>query len=166
MSNLDLLSGKITIRNRKLPIVWSGEIAQHITENYIKTPGSHPLLHMDIQKFASKIKKWVRASKGKTYKGYGIFDGINFVVYIVQKPQFAQIKTCFKRKEDFMDNTTISGIVEEHGLAYDDHIYQELVDLKIYDSFEDAKADLDKDTYNHIIKPRLKKKKTKVSYLS
>lgn len=58
-------SGNITHRKRKIPIVWNGEQAQHITEEHMKNKGSHPLLHVRIQQLAKKAKKWNKAKKNK-----------------------------------------------------------------------------------------------------
>jgi hypothetical protein len=160
MSNSNFGSGTIGFRNRRLPIVWTGQFAQHVSEKYFDSQEIHPFLHVAIQQAASNIRNWIKSGKKSVYNGYGNYLGINIVVVIEIKPKFSNIKTCYKGKEP-MKNTSISGVVEELGYDYPDHLYQELVDIGVYDTFEEAKRETDKHTFNQYIKPYLKKSKKK-----
>lgn len=93
-------SGYINHRNRKIPIVWNGEHAQHIAEEFIKDKGSHPLLHIRIQQLAKMVKKWDKANlKSKRLEGL-ITDSLTskrFLVIIEINNNFANIITCYRK---------------------------------------------------------------------
>ncbi len=61
-------SGYITLRQRKIGIVWSGETAEHVMDEYLKSPKSHPLRHLRIQQLARQVKEWEKAGD-KRYTG-------------------------------------------------------------------------------------------------
>lgn len=61
-------SGYITHRGRKIGIIWSGETAQHLMEERLKSPRSHPLTNIGVQQIAAKISNW-KNEKGKRYSG-------------------------------------------------------------------------------------------------
>jgi len=164
MNKLNLMSGNVSFRNRKLPILWTGQMAQHVAENYIQQPDTHPFLHIEIQQACMFVRIWEKHKNASSYRGYSKINGIDVVVVIEIKVNFVIIKSCFKGKEAKMTGAEISGIIDEMGLSYPDHIYQEMVDIGANKNFQEAKEDLDKSTYNRYVKPYLKKKKTKVHF--
>lgn len=51
-----ILNGTVKIRGRKLPIYWTGEFAQHLTENNRDEPLTHPFLHIEAQKLLQSLQ--------------------------------------------------------------------------------------------------------------
>ena len=45
-------------QRQKIGIVFSGETAEHIMDNHIKTPTVHPVKHIRIQQLAKMVKEW------------------------------------------------------------------------------------------------------------
>lgn len=90
-------SGYITHRARKIGIIWSGETAQHLMEERIKSPGSHPLTHTGVQQVAGKITEW-KCEKGKRFSGsYNDHKTGNRIKVIIDVyTKFAIIITGFK----------------------------------------------------------------------
>ena len=67
---MNLLSGLVTIRNRKLPLTWNGEKAEHLANEHIKEnhypghgPNVHPFLHIDAQQFARRGQLFLQQGK-------------------------------------------------------------------------------------------------------
>lgn len=92
-------SGFILHRNRKIPVIWGGEHAQHIAEEHIKDRGSHPLLHVKIQQLAKQVEKWNKAKlNSKRFKG-NVIDADSkkeFLVVVEIWSKFAYIITCYR----------------------------------------------------------------------
>jgi hypothetical protein len=90
-------SGFITLRNRKIGLLFSGESAEHIMDNFLTNPGSHPLKHLRIQQLAKHVKEW-RKKGAKRFEGL-VTDtrtGIRFLVVTEVYSKFAIIITCYK----------------------------------------------------------------------
>lgn len=93
-------SGYILHRNRKIPVIWDGEHAQHIAEEHIKDRGSHPLLHVKIQQLAKQVEKWNKVKpNSKRYEALVIENstGNRFLVVIEIWSKFAYIITCYRK---------------------------------------------------------------------
>ena len=90
-------SGFITFRNRKIGIVFSGESAEHIMDNYINENQLHPLKHQRIQQLAKVVSDWKKESV-KRYSAIVTDDktGIRFKIITEVYTKFAIIITCFK----------------------------------------------------------------------
>lgn len=92
-------NGYITLRNRKLPIVWVGQFAQHIASNHQQDPKGHPLLHVRIQQLAKAAKEWQKKG-AKRYISI-VADGPGgdvFAVVIDVHSKFVSIVTAYKTK--------------------------------------------------------------------
>lgn len=91
---LNLLSGNIKIRKRSVPLLWTGEIAEHVSTNYNKD-SSHNMLHVQIQQMASRsvfLKK-----KGSRYVGiYKLSSGHVFCCAVQLFTNFAKILTGYR----------------------------------------------------------------------
>lgn len=93
-------SGYITHRDRKVPIIWNGEHAQHIAEEHIKDKGSHPLLHVKIQQLAKQVKSWEQSKKGSKRFGATVTDvetNKKFFVLVEIWSKFAYIITSYRK---------------------------------------------------------------------
>jgi hypothetical protein len=58
------LNGTVKFRSRRLPIFWTGEFAQHLSERNNELPSTHPYLHVEAQQYYSNVlnlKKEVKA---------------------------------------------------------------------------------------------------------
>jgi hypothetical protein len=90
-------SGYITFRQRKIGILWSGESAQHVMEEHLKDPTTHPLKHLRIQQLAKKIKQWEKAGD-KRYTGVVTDNetGTRFLVIADIHAKFAILVTAYK----------------------------------------------------------------------
>ncbi len=93
-------SGYITFRLRKIGIVWSGESAQHIMDNHLQNPKTHPLKHLRIQQLAAKVKYWDKTG-AKRYTGQIVDNetGLRMLIAIDIYTKFAIIITAYKLKE-------------------------------------------------------------------
>lgn len=89
---MDLQSGFCTIRKRKLPILWTGQYAQHLAEEHISDSTSHPFLHIEAQKHLQKGEVL------KNKAGYICLSKLNnqtVLVPVIVKPNFVIIKTAY-----------------------------------------------------------------------
>lgn len=102
MSTLNLLSGSVHIRNRKLPILWAGINAQHVAEDYINDNNNHPLLHIDIQKALQKAE--IINNRGRWQGYYESPDNEKFFIPIDVYSKFVAIKTCYKLNYSTMND--------------------------------------------------------------
>lgn len=92
-------SGYIKHRNKKIPIIWDGEHAQHIAENFIYDKSIHPLLHVKIQQISKNIKEWkkVKNTKRRFFGVYKQSDKVRYLVIVEISNKFASIITCYKK---------------------------------------------------------------------
>ena len=90
-------SGFITFRKRKIGIVFSGETAEHIMNNYMQMPQTHPLKHIRIQQVAKRVKEWEKESN-KRYSGTIIDNTTQTKFRIIAEiyTKFALIITAYK----------------------------------------------------------------------
>lgn len=90
-------SGFITFRNRKIGIVFSGQSAEHIMDNFLQTPKLHPLKHQRIQQLAKSVTEWKKVAD-KRYAGIIIDNqtGTRFRIITEIYTKFAIIITCYK----------------------------------------------------------------------
>lgn len=102
MSTLNLLSGNVHLRNRKLPILWTGMYAQHLAEEYEKDPHVHPLLHIEAQQTLSKSD--ILKNKHGRWMGFhpATAGGYYFFPLIIY-PKFVVIQTCFFENHSDME---------------------------------------------------------------
>ena len=92
-------SGYIKHRNRKIPIIWDGQHAQHVAQNYYNQNGSHPYLHVKVQQLAKRVKKWEKVkSTNRRYFGFVKPTKNTRVLVLVEiSNNFASIITCYKQ---------------------------------------------------------------------
>lgn len=57
------LNGSVNFRNRKLPIYWTGEFAEHLTERNNADPARHPYLHVQAQKMLQVCTEFEKSRK-------------------------------------------------------------------------------------------------------
>ncbi|MEI6184031.1 MAG: hypothetical protein WCP65_00780 [Bacteroidota bacterium] len=90
-------SGYITFRKRNIGILYSGQTAEHIMDNYILEPISHPLKHIRIQQLAKNIDSWEKKGNNR-YAGIVTDNknGIKHRIIVEVYTTFAMIITCFK----------------------------------------------------------------------
>ena len=88
------LNGTVKLRNRRIPIFWTGEFAQHLAEKNVEEPTTHPYRHIQAQKL---LQVCVECKKtGKSYVGTVKKDGLKIFVIFFIKSNFAIIKTCYR----------------------------------------------------------------------
>lgn len=87
------LNGLVKFRNRRIPIFWTGEFAQHLSEKNNNEPDTHPYLHVQAQKLLQVCTEFKKA--GKSYVGTIKKDGRKMFVVFFIKSNFAIIKTCY-----------------------------------------------------------------------
>lgn len=92
---MNLLSGNVKIRNKKYPIVWTGQNAQHLAEKHDSQKSLHPFLHVDVQQISSKAV-WEKEGKSRTYTAYPFVQDERYKLIGVLHNQFFEIKTCYK----------------------------------------------------------------------
>lgn len=88
-----ILNGTVKFRNRKLPIFWSGEFAQHLSERNKQLPVTHPYLHVAAQKLLQQCSEFKK--EGKSFIGITQKNGKKIYVPFFIKSNFAIIKTCY-----------------------------------------------------------------------
>lgn len=99
---LNLLSGIITIRNRKLPLTWSGEKAEHLATDHSDYKDIHPFLHMKAQQFAKAGR--LDHQGGKRYLSYKNIGGNDWVLVPLQvEGKFVLILSCILEKNQTFD---------------------------------------------------------------
>ena len=87
-----MLSGIIIVKDKKLPLTWSGEKAKHLADDNIATPHVHPYQHVQAQQFAkvgtlyfSGNKKFISLAVNAEH-----YVGVALMAY----PKFVLICTC------------------------------------------------------------------------
>jgi hypothetical protein len=87
------LNGTVKFRSRRLPIFWTGEFAQHLSERNNELPSTHPYLHVEAQQLLQQCIEFKK--RGKSFIGIAKKNEqkINIVFFI--KTNFAIIKTCY-----------------------------------------------------------------------
>ncbi|MES2773392.1 MAG: hypothetical protein V4722_04370 [Bacteroidota bacterium] len=88
------MNGTVTYRNRKLPIFWGGENAEHIADNFVHRNNTHPYLHVAIQRMLQKSKNSI-VKRGSVIAWCTAGDGRKTCVVFVIKGNLAVIKTCY-----------------------------------------------------------------------
>ncbi len=90
-------SSFITHRERKYGIIFSGESAEHILNNFIEEPAIHPLKHIRIQQLAKVVEDWKQES-GKRYSGIVTDNNskTRFKIIVEINTNFATIISCYK----------------------------------------------------------------------
>ena len=53
---INLGNGSVKLNTKTLPINWTGQYAQHVTDNYINKKPCHSILHIEIQQALSKSR--------------------------------------------------------------------------------------------------------------
>ncbi len=87
------LNGLVKFRNRNLPIYWTGEFAQHLSEKHIAEPHTHPYLHVQAQKLLQVCTDFKKA--GKSYIATIMKDDKQIIVIFFIRTKFAIVKTCY-----------------------------------------------------------------------
>ncbi len=87
------LNGSVNFRNRRLPIFWTGEFAQHLAEKNKTQPVTHPYLHVQAQKLLQVCTDFKKT--GKSFIGTINKDGKKIYVIFFIKSNFAIIKSCY-----------------------------------------------------------------------
>ncbi|MCZ2393286.1 MAG: hypothetical protein LC105_05480 [Chitinophagales bacterium] len=93
-------SGYIKHRNRKIPIVWDGEHAEHIAQEHLNDKSTHPLLHIRIQQLAKLVKDWKSIKKGSKRLEGTIIDNLTntkFLIIIENRSKFVLLITCYRK---------------------------------------------------------------------
>lgn len=90
-------NGYVKLPEGKLPIVWTGQNAQHVAENNAHQKRTHPLLHLRIQQLAAVCREWKKGGKNR-YTGTVINHPYEdkFLVVLEVDSTFASIITCYK----------------------------------------------------------------------
>ncbi len=90
-------SGFITFRKRNVGILFTGQSAEHIMNNYLNDPKSHPLKHIRIQQLAKSVSEWKKNGE-RRYEGLVTDNknGIRYKIVTEIYATFAMIITCFK----------------------------------------------------------------------
>ena len=91
---MNLLSGNVKVRNKKYPIIWTGQNAQHLTERYLDENSLHPFLHVQIQQLAAK-SVW-EEGKGRTFVCFPIVNEQQYKIVGILHNEFFELKTCYK----------------------------------------------------------------------
>lgn len=85
--------GTTKLRTKKLPILWTGQNAEHIHHNYIKDPNHRPL-HVETQKaLQTAANMLIRAN---TYVGVKEESNHSVVITWYKNGSFAEVKTVMK----------------------------------------------------------------------
>lgn len=93
---MNLRSGSITLRGRKIPIVWTGQFAEHVANNYIMEKSVHPLLHVEIQQLCQKAI--FRKERGSVYTASVLQKENTFTIVGEIHLKIFYPKTCYKFK--------------------------------------------------------------------
>src|SRR6478735_12661241 len=82
----NLLSGTVKIRSRRVPILWTGQNAEHIADNYVqqqtstKVSNVERILHVEAQKGLSSAADHIK-QEGSAYMSLKeVADGTIFVI--------------------------------------------------------------------------------------
>ncbi len=100
--------GTTTLRARKLPILWTGENAEHIARHNITDPQHRPL-HIEVQKALQKADNYFY--KGAIY--VGLKEEAAYTLRIVwrKRGKFAEVKSAIKLA------TTAKNILKSKGVG-------------------------------------------------
>lgn len=91
---MNLKSGNVNIRSRKIPIVWTGQFAEHVAFTYINEKSVHHFLHVEIQQMCQKAE-FTKISKS-VYNAYVEKNNILYVIIGELHTNIFYPKTCYK----------------------------------------------------------------------
>jgi len=97
---MNLGNGSIKLNNKNYAINWTGQYAQHITENYNKNKSGHTLLHVEIQQALARSNYFYKDGQNSYKAIYETFNGIIIVVFH-KTTNFVNIVT------GYINNTTM-----------------------------------------------------------
>ena len=110
---MNLGSGKIKINSSIKHLLWTGQRAQHVAENF---NAGNNLLHVEIQQAAQKSRIFIKESPGQIIAIYEQSDG-TIIIPLEIKGGIAMIKTAHKNKATAQSvvkhKKRISGTVKE-----------------------------------------------------
>jgi hypothetical protein len=90
-------NGSVRFKNRTLPIVWAGQYAQHVAENYIDKKPNHTLLHVEIQQALQHSKHFSQVGK-LTYCAFSENNKGTILVFFVKRSTFVEITSGYVLK--------------------------------------------------------------------
>lgn len=97
-----MLSGIINIRNRSLPLTWSGQTAEHLADGHWDTPSLHPYMHVQAQQFARKGK--IFHKRAKNYFSFCANPGGGWVVVpLLLSGNFVIVRSCYVENHSALD---------------------------------------------------------------
>lgn len=91
-------SGKVKIGYNTYPIIWTGEHAEHIAENYFIEKGDHIMLHKEIQQCLSGSVILKRSGTNRKYFGLYEHKSYNCIIFtaFLLNSSFVSITTSYK----------------------------------------------------------------------
>lgn len=87
----NLFSGSIKFGSKRLPILWTGQHAQHLAEEHIADSVSHPFLHVTAQQWAGKCKY----TQGRSYGFARFTTGMVVICPVLKKRNFVILRSCY-----------------------------------------------------------------------
>lgn len=84
------LNGTVKFKSRKIPIFWTGEIAQHVADNFYNDNALHPYQHIEIQQMLAACKHF-----RKTVGMFNLHENNFVVIPFKLVSNFAVIKTAY-----------------------------------------------------------------------
>lgn len=87
--------GTTKLRTRKLPILWTGQNAEHIHDNHVADPEHRPL-HLEIQKALQAAGN--HPLRAKTYVGIKEESGHTIAVTWYKISNLAEVKSAMKHR--------------------------------------------------------------------
>ncbi len=115
MATNKYLSGSIKLNFKRYAIMWVGQFAQHVAENYTKNDGVHNLLHVDIQRHLANCKKFFKKRGRKRTAAYGYFEDKPYCTIFEVQSGNAIIITNYLSDKQTMDN--IKGLPKKKTLS-------------------------------------------------
>ncbi|MFN0049118.1 MAG: hypothetical protein ACKVOU_08360 [Cytophagales bacterium] len=91
---MSLGSGNITLRGRKVPIVWTGQFAEHVATTSINERSLHHFLHVEIQQMCQKAE-FSKVSKS-IYTSLVFRNGNTYLIVGELHTKVFYPKTCYK----------------------------------------------------------------------
>ena len=91
---MNLGSGNITHRGRKMPIVWTGQFAEHVADTYINEKSVHHFLHVDIQQMCQKAN-FIK-DKNSVFVANVIKNNLNYLIVGEIHLNIFYPKTCYR----------------------------------------------------------------------
>ena len=141
MPSLNLFSGSVRVRDKRRPILWTGENAKHLTERYANDNERHPYLHVQAQQLLARSELF----KAKNGGWLGLIERAKgtFCIPVLIHGQFVEIRSCYLMKSLIMDKAQKQKGISVATTSSEGFLQKSVEELQEYGGFGSQQETID-----------------------